>query len=159
MLGGSAVLAKTSVPPALPCAAGPRVPRPLDSATAASVVVFRNSRRSTPGMFGSSPWPGHGGSSLPHHRSRTARLRYREVSGAPGSAASLSGERRVSGFRGGGPPQLTAKPNPSQPLISLKPAMLPATGALGVDQPAKPARPVEFGVSVGTENALKKAGS
>src|SRR3989441_7441024 len=74
-------------------------------------------------------------------------------------AVAFGSARRVGALWGGGPPQLTASPKPSQPLTSRKPPSLPPSGGLGVLQPARPTRPVEVGVSIGTENWLKKAGS
>src|SRR5438128_2637757 len=74
-------------------------------------------------------------------------------------AGAFGSARRVGALWGGGPPQLTASPKPSQPLTSLKPPPLPPSGGLGVLQPARPTRPVEVGVSIGTENWVKKAGS
>src|SRR2546427_1852832 len=74
-------------------------------------------------------------------------------------AAAFGSARRVGALWGGGPPQLTASPKPSQPLTSLNPPSLPPSGGVGVLQPARPTRPVEDGVLMGTENWVKKAGS
>src|SRR2546428_2098620 len=71
-------------------------------------------------------------------------------------AAAFGSARRVGALWGGGPPQLTASPKPSQPLTSLNPPSLPPSGGLGGPPPARATRPVEDGGSMGTENWVQK---
>src|SRR2546426_1679168 len=56
-------------------------------------------------------------------------------------AAAFGSARRVGALWGGGPPQLTASPKPSQPLTSLKPPSLPPSGGVWGRPPGRATRP------------------
>src|SRR2546428_1443124 len=62
-------------------------------------------------------------------------------------AVAFGSARRVGALWGGGPPQLTASPKPSQPLTSLKPPSLPPSGGLGGGPPGEAHHPGRVWVS------------
>src|SRR3989338_5744916 len=68
------------------------------------------------------------------------------ISAAPASVERSSPQLRgrLTG-RGGGPSQVTAKPNPNQPLTSRHPVFGEPTGVFGESHAARPTRPLDVG--------------
>src|SRR3990167_6267065 len=82
------------------------------------------------------------------------------ISAAPASVERSSPQLlgRLTG-RGGGPSQVTAKPNPNQPLTSRHPVFGEPTGVLGERQAAGPPRRLEVGGARRAETPPMNAGS
>src|SRR3972149_4062990 len=82
------------------------------------------------------------------------------ISAAPASVERSSPQLlgRLTG-RGGGPSQVTAKPNPNQSLSSRHPVFGEPTGVFGGSQAARPTRPLDVGAVRRAESPPMNAGS